>query len=94
MSRVTQSEGIYFCEGELQGQVIGPIEVRAATQNTTLAVVKSEMAHKARAMGGDAVINYSYSQAADRGRSLFKWDSERLYLTGVVISLSQEVELS
>lgn len=94
MSRVTQSEGIYFCEGPLEGTVIGPIEARAATQNTTLAVVKAEMARKAQAMGGDAVINYSYSQAADRGRSLFKWDSERLYLTGVVIKLTQTVELS
>lgn len=94
MSRVTQSEGIYFCEGQLEGQVLGPLEVRAATQNTLLSAVKSEMAHKARAMGADAVIFYTYTQAADKGFNLFKWDAERLTLKGTAIKLSQAVELT
>jgi hypothetical protein len=94
MSRVTQSEGIYFCEGQLEGVPIGPVEAQAATQNTILSVVKSELANKAKAMGGDAVINYSYTQSADRGRSLFRWDQERIRATGLVIKLTQEVELT
>lgn len=94
MAFITQSEGVYFSEGELEGTVIGPIEVRAATQNTTLAVVKSQLALKAKAMGGDAVINYKYKQAADKGANLFKWDTERIRATGTVIKLTQEVTLS
>ena len=93
MGRVTQSEGVYFSEGHLEGQVIGPIEVRAATQNTLLSAVKSQVAIKARAMGGDAVMNYSYTQAADRGLNLFKWDNERLTVRGTVIKLSEPIEL-
>lgn len=93
MAFVSQVQGVYFSEGALDGTVIGPVEVRAATQNTTLATVKIELANKALAMGGDAVINYSYSQRADRGANLFKWDSERIYASGIVIKLTQEVTL-
>ena len=93
MAFVTQVLGVFFTEGTLEGTVLGSIEVRAATQNTTLATVKIEMANKALAMGGDAVISYSYGQRADKGANLFKWDSERINATGIVIRLTQAVSL-
>lgn len=93
MSRITECDGVFFCEGDLEGNVLGSLEVRAATQNTLLSTVKTEVARKAKVLGGNAVIHYSYSQKADQGRNLFKWDQERIVITGTVIQLTQEITL-
>lgn len=85
----TEVDGVVFCEENLQGRVIGPIQEYGATQNTLLSDVKKLMAAKARTMGGNAVINFKYVQKADRGLHLLKWDRERLNCSGVVIVLDQ-----
>jgi hypothetical protein len=86
----TEVDGILFTEGNLEGKVLGPIKEFGATQNTVLGDVKKLMAAKARMMGGNAVINFTYTQKADRGLHLLKWDRERLNCSGVVIVLSED----
>jgi len=85
----TEVDGVIFCEEQLAGKVLGPIQEYGATQNTLLSDVKKLMAAKARQMGGNAVINFKYVQKADRGMHLFKWDRERLNCSGVVVLLDQ-----
>ena len=85
----TEVDGVVFCEDKLEGKVIGPIQEFGATQNTLLSDVKKSMAAKARQMCGNAVINFKYTQKADRGLHLFKWDRERLNCSGVVIVLDE-----
>ena len=86
--RFTTQDGIIFCESVLEGRIIGEIIEKAPTQNTTLLDLKKKMSIKARALGGNAIINFTYSQKADRGRNLFKFDTERLIGTGTVIEMS------
>jgi hypothetical protein len=90
----TEVDGVVFCEESLEGRVIGPIQEFGATQNTILGDVKKLMAAKARQMGGNAVINFTYTQKADKGLHLFKWDKERLNCKGVVVFLDQKPEKS
>ena len=86
----TEVDGVIFCEVALEGAVIGTLQEFGATQNTILSDVKKIMAAKARAMGGDAVIHFKYSQKADKGLHLFKWDRERLNCNGTVIRLASD----
>ncbi len=85
--RFTVQDGVVFCEDVLEGQVITEIKEIGATQNTTLLDIKKKMAAKAKALGGNAIINFKYSQKADRMRNIFKFDSERLTGTGTVIHM-------
>ena len=94
MAYITKVDGVYFSEGTLEGQVIGPIVVKAPTQNTNLAETKKLMAAEAKRLGGNGVMDFRYSQKADRGANLFKWDTERLNLSGTLIILSTEPEVS
>jgi len=94
LAYVTKVDGVYFSEGTFEGQVIGPIVLKAPTQNTNLAETKKLMAAEAKRLGGNGVMEFRYSQKADRGANLFKWDTERLNLTGTVVLLSVEPEVS
>ena len=94
MAYVTKVDGVYFSEGTFEGQVIGPIVLKAPTQNTNLAETKKLMAAEAKRLGGNGVMDFRYSQKADRGANLFKWDTERLNLTGILVVLSVEPEVS
>lgn len=94
LNRVTHVEGVYFCEGTLEGSDLGPISFQAPTQNTNLLEAKKLLAAQAKSMGANAVINFTYSQKADRGLNLFKWDSERLSLGGDLIKLDALPEIS
>ena len=85
--RFTVQDAVVFCENVLEGQVITEIKEIGATQNTTLLDIKKKMAAKAKALGGNAIINFKYSQKADRMRNIFKFDSERLTGTGTVIHM-------
>ncbi|CAB4690462.1 unannotated protein [freshwater metagenome] len=68
--------------------------MKAPTQNTNLAETKKLMAAEAKRLGGNGVMDFRYSQKADRGANLFKWDTERLNLSGTLIILSTEPEVS
>jgi len=94
LAYVTKVDGVYFSEGTFEGQVIGPIVLKAPTQNTNLAETKKLMAAEAKRLGGNGVMDFRYSQKADRGANLFKWDTERLNLTGILVVLSVEPEVS
>ena len=94
LAYITLVDGVYFSEGSLEGQVIGPIAVKAPTQNTNLAETKKLMAAEAKRLGGNGVMDFRYSQKADRGANLFKWDTERLNLTGTLIILNSEPQVS
>ena len=85
--RFTVQDDVVFCESTLEGERIGDIKEIGATQNTTLLEVKKKMAAKARSMGGNAIINFTYAQKADRMKNIFKFDSERLTCTGTVIHM-------
>jgi hypothetical protein len=85
--RFTVQDEIVFCEGTLEGRHILKIEEIGATQNTTLLDVKRKMAAKAKSLGGNTIINFTYSQKADRMRNIFKFDSERLIGAGTVIHM-------
>lgn len=93
MAFFTESQGVIFTEDSLDLPVIGSLRVQAATQNTTLAEVKAEMARKALALGGNGVVRYAYTQKADKPLKnifSFKWDTERLTLTGDVVRFEQD----
>jgi uncharacterized protein YbjQ (UPF0145 family) len=85
--RFTTQDGVVFCESALEGEKIQEIKEIGATQNTTLLEVKKRMAAKAKSIGGNAIINFTYSQKADRMKNIFKFDSERLTCTGTVIRM-------
>lgn len=85
--RFTVQDDVVFCEGTLEGERIQQIKEIGATQNTTLLDVKKKMAAKAKSMGGNAIINFTYAQKADRMKNIFKFDSERLTCTGTVIHM-------
>ena len=87
--RFTVQDGVVFCEGTLEGAHIQDIKEIGATQNTTLLELKAKMAVKAKSMGGNVIINFTYSQKADRMKNIFKFDSERLTCTGKVIHMDQ-----
>jgi uncharacterized protein YbjQ (UPF0145 family) len=84
-NRFTMQDGVVFCESALKGKMIQEIKEIGATQNTTLLDVKKKMAAKAKAVGGNAIIHFTYAQKADRMKNIFKLDSERLTCTGTVI---------
>jgi len=84
----TELDGVIFSESALEGQFIAPIEVRTSGQNSTLIDLKKEMAARARVMGGNAISGFTYGQKADRGRNLFKWDTERLVGSGSIMLIS------
>ena len=84
-NRFTVQDGVLFCESTLEGKVLLEIKEVGATQNTTLLEVKKRMAAKAKNLGGNAIINFTYAQKADRMKNIFKFDSERLACTGTVI---------
>jgi len=94
LAYITLVDGVYFSEGTLEGKQLGPILVKAPTQNTNLAETKKLMAAEAKRLGGNGVMDFRYTQKADRGANLFKWDTERLNLTGTVVLLSVEPEVS
>lgn len=85
----TEVDGVVFCESALPGQALGEIREFGSAQNTTLVDVKKVMARKARNLGGNAIINFSYVQRADKGLHLLKWDKERLNCSGTVVLLDR-----
>ena len=85
--RFTTQDGVVFCESTLEGEKIQEIKEIGSTQNTTLLDVKKRMAAKAKSIGGNAIINFTYSQKADRMKNIFKFDSERQTCTGTVIRM-------
>lgn len=88
MPRFTEVDGVFFTESDLDLEVKGQLHVRARTQNTNLAEVKKEAAAEAKRLGGNGVINYTYSQKADnplKDAFWIKWDSERITITGQVV---------
>ena len=88
MLRFTESDGVLFTESSMDLQVLGKLSVTAPTQNTLLSDLKLEMAKRAKAMGGNGIINFTYNQKADKPfKNVFslKWDTERLHGTGDVV---------
>lgn len=91
--RITEQDGVFFTEGAFRLPILGRLEVRAATQNSTLFDLKKEMAQKALVLGGNGVMNFHYSQRADKPlKNVFslKWDTERLVATGDVVSFDED----
>lgn len=88
MAFFTEVDGVVFSEAVLEGQRLGVITEYGASQNTTLVDVKKIMAAKAKRMGGNGISNFKYSQKADKGRHLLKWDKERLNCSGEVVILA------
>lgn len=91
---MTLVDGVYFTEGTLEGEALGQITLKAPTQNTTLAECKKLLAAKARLSGANAVTQFQYSQRADKGANLFKWDTERLNLSGMLVKIHDLPNLS
>ena len=93
MPRFTEVNGVFFTESSLDLKVIGELKVRAMTQNTNLAEVKKEAAAEAMRLGGNGVMNYTYSQKADnpfKDAFWIKWDSERITITGQVVKFEED----
>ena len=90
MTRFTDTDGVAFTEDILEAPVIGSLRVRARRQNATLLELKVEMARQARALGGNAIMRFTYTQSADsplRNVLSLRWDTERLIGTGDVIRI-------
>ena len=88
MARFTEVDGVLFTESSLEMDSIGSISVRAKTQNTLLGDVKKEVAERVKAMGGNGLMRYSYSQKADnplKDAFWIRWDSERITVSGEVV---------
>lgn len=86
MSRVSEYDGIIFCEGKLDGAEVSAIRVELSRQNALLSELKSRMAYKAKSCGANAIINYSYQQT----KKIFGWDNLSLIGTGIAIVISDE----
>lgn len=86
MSRVSEYDGIIFCEGALAGAEVSEIKVELSRQNALLSELKSRMASQAKSFGANAIINYSYQQE----KKLFGWDGLSLVGTGTAIVVSDE----
>ena len=86
MSRVSEYDGIIFCEGALAGAEVSKIRIELSRQNALLNELKSRMASQAKSFGANAIINYSYKQE----KKLFGWDSLSLVGTGTAIIISDE----
>lgn len=94
MTRFTETAGVAFTEESVDGTVLGRLHVRTRGQNSTLIDLKVEMARQAQALGGNAVVRFTYVQTADQPlRNVFslRWDTERLIGTGDVMRLEPGV---
>jgi hypothetical protein len=88
MARFTEVQGVLFTESTLPIQIIEDISFKAPTQNTTLVEMKGKLAERAKALGGNGLINFKYGQKADKPlRNVFslKWDTERMIASGSVV---------
>lgn len=82
----TESAGIFFTEGEIQGVIlIKVIEHSSNQQNVSLDILKEQMAIKARQLGGVAVDNFKYVQKG----TVFSFSSTRWVLTGRVVRVGE-----
>ena len=97
MARFTEFDGVTFTEANLDLEPIEEIIIRSRGQNSSLRDLKREMATKAMSLGGNCIMSFHYSQRADtplKNVFSFKWDTERLVGTGVVVSLPEDFERS
>ena len=88
MTRYTECDGVFFTEDSVEIEVIKQLVIKAPNQNTSLLQMKQEMARQVRLLGGNGVVRYSYVQKADKPLKnvfSFKWDTERLTLTGEAV---------
>ncbi len=93
MPRITEVDGIVFSEDPIDGKPLGKIEIKARTQNTPLSEMKQQAAAEAKRLGANAVGNYRYGQRADstiRDVFGFRWDSERISVSGDAVTLETE----
>ncbi len=93
MPKFTEVNGVFFTESTLEMESLGNVSVRAATQNTSLGEAKKEVAARVKHMGGNGLMSYTYSQKADnpfKDAFWFKWDSERITITGVVVKFPHD----
>lgn len=93
MAYVTVHKGVAFIEGhDPNAKIIGPVEYRKAgfynQQLKGLDIVKDQLADKAIAMGGNAIMNFQYGQKSTswfRSMLLSYDDNINWYGTGVVV---------
>lgn len=93
MPRSTEVDGVVFSEEPHEFPSLGSILIKAPTQNTPLSELKRQAAAEAKRLGGNAVVAYTYGQKADatlKDVFGFRWDSERITVTGVVVKLDDE----
>ncbi len=91
MPRFTEHNGIIFTEGKFPGEILGPVKSEISRQNALLSDLKTNLAREVKLKGGDALIDFTYGQAAHKGMrkfSPFKWDTESLKGNGIAIKLS------
>ena len=84
-------DGVYFTEETLELQVLGQVKAQGTSQSTPLSEVKRLAAQKVKELGGNALMDYRYSQKADSElKDMFwiKWDSERVTVTGSAVNVS------
>jgi hypothetical protein len=86
-------ENVFFTEESVGLEVLGEIKVTATTQNTPLIEVKKSAAHAVIRLGGNGLMAYQYTQKADnpiKDAFLFKWDSERITVTGLAVRFDHD----
>lgn len=77
----TWHDGVFFTEAPAESArlPLTPIKVEISRQNSDLRQVKSKLAKEVKAMGGNALVGFTYGQ---RSHSIwqqiftFKWDTE------------------
>ena len=76
----TECDGVFFAEGSIQNaEFRGSVSVQISLQNSNLTAVKKALANKAKALGANAVENFTYGQSAHPWWEqilTFKWDTE------------------
>ena len=98
MAYITIHKGIAFIEGNEPGaRRIGPVEYKKQgfynQQLKGLDIVKDQLADKAVAMGGNAVMDFKYGQKSTswlRSMILSYDDNVNWYGTGTVIQIAPE----
>ena len=98
MAYTTVHNGILFIEGyEPDAKRIGPVEYRKEgfynQQLKGLDVVKDQLAEKAKAMGGNAVMDFQYGQKSTswfRSMLLSYDDNINWYGTGTVVNVPSD----
>lgn len=98
MAYISIYKGIIFVEGfEPNAQLLGEVEYvktfSFGQQDKTINCVKDQLAEKARALGGNAVLNFKYGQKSSGWLKsmLFNLDDNiKWYGSGIAAILHQE----